>query len=208
MNADKEVLIVDDEEGVRVSWQRFLSQRGLKVTTADDGASAISQLSRRRADVVVSDLRMPGTDGLDVLKWLQEHQPDSRFILFTGYGNDHVERRAQELGAYSYLEKPVSPDVLADVIVEALSAAPKLVDEQPSVPEPELVPVQNEAPGAAKQHKPPPATAHTLLSTIGLLLAAPFLGLAYVVFLPVIGFGIMGWLVASEVKKGLWQRKG
>jgi len=117
-----QVMLVDDEEGVRTSWQRFFRDRGVATTTAPDGASAIDQLSRQPVDVVVSDLRMPGKDGLELLEWLHVRQPDTRFIMLTGYGDKGLEGRVRELGAVDYLEKPVSPDVLARAVERALAA--------------------------------------------------------------------------------------
>ena len=70
MNAQKKVMFVDDEEGVRVSWNRYLSAHGFDVTTAADGANAISKLRNEEVDVVVSDLRMPGIDGIQLLEWI------------------------------------------------------------------------------------------------------------------------------------------
>jgi CheY-like chemotaxis protein len=193
------VMFVDDEEGVRVSWQRFLQDRGLKVSTAPDGASAIAELSRHPVDVVVSDLRMPGTDGLELLKWLHDRQPETRFILFTGYGDIQVERRARELGASDYLEKPISPDVLAHAIDVALDpgrlhAALPVVDVKPVrvVPRPSV-----EVTATERAERTP-------LQTVGLLVAAPFIGLAFVVFLPVIGLGALAWTVTRHIKGALW----
>ena len=201
MTRKNRVMFVDDEEGVRVSWQRFLQDRGLAVTTAPDGASAIAELSRQPVDVVVSDLRMPGTDGLELLKWLHDRQPATRFILFTGYGDAQVERRARELGASDYLEKPVSPDVLAHAIDVALDPGrlhpvlPVLDVKRRTQPAPS---VQRTARMDAASKERTPA------QTIGLLVAAPFLGLAFVMFLPVIGLGALAWVVTQQIKGVLW----
>jgi len=195
MTRKNRVLFVDDEEGVRVSWQRFLQDRGLSVTTAPDGASAIAELSRQPVDVVVSDLRMPGADGLELLKWLHDRQPATRFILFTGYGDAHVEQRARELGAFDYLEKPLSPDVLAHAIDGALDPA-RL---HPVLP---VVDVKRTPAKVATRPQAPSTTARerTPAQTVGLLVAAPFIGLAFVVFLPVIGLGALAWVVTRQLK--------
>lgn len=201
MTRKNRVMFVDDEEGVRVSWQRFLQDRGLTVMTAPDGASAIAELSRQPVDVVVSDLRMPGTDGLELLKWLHDRQPTTRFILFTGYGDAQVERRARELGASDYLEKPVSPDVLAHAIDVALDPGrlhpvlPVLDVKRRTRTLPAVQPTART--DAASQERTP-------AQTIGLLVAAPILGLAFVVFLPVIGLGALAWVVTRQVKAVLW----
>jgi len=200
MTRKNRVMFVDDEEGVRVSWQRFLQDRGLAVTTAPDGASAIAELSRQPVDVVVSDLRMPGTDGLELLKWLHDRQPTTRFILFTGYGDAQVEQRARELGACDYLEKPVSPDVLAHAIDVALDPA-RLHPVLP-VLDVKRMPTTRAVRPAARTDAT--SQERTPAQTIGLLVAAPFLGLAFVMFLPVIGLGALAWVVTRQVKGILW----
>src|SRR5512140_27986 len=106
MAPKQRVMFVDDEEGVRQSWDRLLTERGFAVSTAADGARAQARLTEEPADVVVADLRMPRVDGLQLLEWLRKEQPQTRFILVTGFGSDAVEQRARELGAYGYLNKP------------------------------------------------------------------------------------------------------
>ena len=93
VNARKRVMFVDDEESVRLSWSRYLSQQGFDVTTANDGASAISMLQAEPVDVVVSDLRMPGVDGVQLLEWIHDERPGTQFILLTGFGSEDVEKK-------------------------------------------------------------------------------------------------------------------
>ncbi len=204
----KRVMFVDDEEGVRKSFDRLLSERGFAVSTVEDGDRAVSLLREEPAEVIVSDLRMPGLDGLQLLQWVHERQPQTRFILLTGYGNAEVERKARALGAYEYLNKPISPDALSLVITAAMQASqaeeraraaaavapvaapvaqPALVVEAPAA-EPAL---EEEAPGGLK----------TGLKMAGGLIAAPIAGLAFVIFLPVIGFGMLAWVVVEAIRK-------
>jgi DNA-binding NtrC family response regulator len=200
MSRDKQVLFVDDEEGVRRSWQRFLQERGVPTTTAPDGASAIDQLSREPVDVVVSDMRMPGKNGLELLEWLKVRQPETRFIMLTGYGNEGLERRVRELGAVDYLEKPVSPEVLAYAVERALAAdrmtprAAEAVEQRAAVEQAAAVEAVPETAPAARQSP---------LLTLGMIVAAPLLGLAFVLFLPVIGIAALAWVLAGVVKSAL-----
>lgn len=193
MSAQKRVMFVDDEEGVRVSWNRFLSQHGFDVTTAEDGARAINKLREEPVDVVVSDLKMPGVDGIQLLQWIHEKRPQTQFILLTGYGNEDVERTVRELGAFDYLNKPISPDTLAAVVTAAthLRLIPK---EEPRVLEAEAAPELTEAPRVAVEEMVEPKSGLRRTAEIAVgLVAAPILGLAFVVFLPIIGFGALFW---------------
>ncbi|MHB1193556.1 MAG: response regulator [Longimicrobiales bacterium] len=200
MNAQKRVMLVDDEESVRLSWNRYLSQQGFEVTTADDGANAISQLQAGQVDVVVSDLRMPGVDGVQLLQWIHDERPQTQFILLTGFGSEDVEKKVRELGAFDYLNKPISPDTLAAVVTAATHL--KLV--------PQAAPMVLEAPVAPQVAEVAPvATAPEVQAKSGLrrftevtvgLVAAPLMGLAFVVFLPVIGFGALFYRMGETLK--------
>ncbi len=206
-NANQEILFVDDEKGVREGWKRFLSAENRTVTTAEDGESAISGLSRRPIDLVISDLRMPGVDGLDVLEWVHEHKPETRFVLITGYGSDEVEQRARSLGAFGYLQKPVLPDQLAEIAEAALRGEPSswegAVQEEPAMAEPVVEAV---APVAVPEPESTQAQAAALEPALQLTLRdlrrlamAPILGFAYIVFLPVIGIAAACYGVGSKV---------
>lgn len=195
------VMFVDDEEGVRTSWDRFLSERGFDVTTANDGGAAIERLREEPVDVVVSDLKMPGLDGVALLEWLHEEQPETRFILFTGYGNAEVERRVKELGAFDYLNKPIYPEELAAVVTAATHL--KLLGTEDdvaeaasvSVQEAEAVPVETLPEESALRMSGP----RRAMEIVGGLIVAPLLGLAFVIFLPVIGFGALFWTLGREI---------
>ena len=202
----RKVMFVDDEEGVRISWNRYLSEHGFDVTTVEDGAKAISKLRAEPVDVVVSDLKMPGVDGIQLLEWLHDTQPETRFILLTGYGNEAVERKVRELGAFDYLNKPISPDTLAAVVTAATHL--KLIDPEPEVHEevavetavaeeaiPAEAPIQVEAPARGKSGW------RRSLEILTGLIVAPLLGLAFVVFLPIIGFGALFWMLGES----LWE---
>ena len=197
MNAHKRVMFVDDEEGVRMSWDRYLSAHGFEVTTAEDGAKAISQLRNEPVDVVVSDLKMPSIDGVELLEWIHDKQPQTQFILLTGYGNDAVENRVRELGAFDYLNKPIRPDTLAAVVTAAsiLDLAPPVAEavDEPQAIQPE-VEVQTQPEVKAKS-----GLRRTLEIVVGLI-AAPILGLLFCIFLPVIGFAALFWTVGQSLR--------
>jgi DNA-binding NtrC family response regulator len=114
------VLIVDDEEDFRTTLAGRLQLRDLKPDTAADGKKALECLEKQvEPDVMVLDLRLSGMDGLEVLRRTKEAYPDVEVIILTGYGSTAAEAEARRLGAFDYLQKPVTIDLLAETIKSA-----------------------------------------------------------------------------------------
>ena len=114
------VLIVDDEEGFREALAARLQFRNLPSDTATGGPEALEFLEKQvEPDVMVLDLRLPGMDGLEVLRQTKTAYPDLEVIILTGYGTTAVEAEARKLGAFDYLQKPVTIDLLAEKIMSA-----------------------------------------------------------------------------------------
>lgn len=206
MSAYNKVMFVDDEEGVRTSWDRMLSGYGFDVTTAEDGAKAVRELRDNPVDVVVSDLKMPGLDGVQLLEWIHARSPETRFILLTGYGSEDVEKRVRELGAFEYLNKPISPETLAAVVTAAMhlkmdiaphaDVAETVALEAATAVETEAAPAVEVAPQPEVVRK---SRLRAAFEIMGGLVVAPLLGLAFVMFLPVIGFGALFWMLGESV---------
>ena len=93
--------------------------RGVCPTIAHDGEQALALVEDDRPEVMVLDLRMPGLDGLEVLRRLKTSHPEIEVIIVTGHGSERDERAARDLGAFAYLSKPVSIDVLVRTMKEA-----------------------------------------------------------------------------------------
>ena len=106
------VLIVDDEIGIVESLQILFRGEGYEVATALGGQEALAALESERPDIVVSDIRMPGTTGLDVLARAREVDPEMAVILMTAQASLQSAMRAVNEGAYYYLQKPFSNDEL------------------------------------------------------------------------------------------------
>ena len=106
------VLLVDDEKDFVNSLSERIQMRELDSKIAYDGEQALELVTDEIPDVVVLDLRMPGIDGLEVLERLKKKYPKVQVIILTGHGSDEDERIAKRLGAYDYLQKPVSIDKL------------------------------------------------------------------------------------------------
>lgn len=204
MRPQNRVMFVDDEEAVLAGWDRLLSDRGLEVTTARDGASAIAELQKNPVNVVVSDLRMPDVNGLELLEWMHDEQPGTPFILMTGYGDDDVERRARELVAVDYLAKPVAPGTLGAAIDAALRMGLLPAASAEALMAPPLATVAQEVQPVAEEAETVAAKSLGVLGTIGSLIAAPLVGLAFVIFLPLIGFGALIMVLGEIVRDKIW----
>ena len=113
------VLMVDDEEDLVTLMARRLEKRGMAVATATSGADALSLAARRRFDVAVVDLKMPGMDGVEVMQRLRQIQPFIQTIMFTGHGTTESALEAGKLDAYRYVMKPCPFDELIEIIREA-----------------------------------------------------------------------------------------
>ena len=139
MNDKASILIVDDEEVVRRSHLRSLAVTGCHTEAASDGEEALQVMEQHPFDVVLLDLRMPGLDGMEVLRTLKERWPDSEVVVITGYPTIESAKEAVRLGAHNYIAKPVDVKDVHAVIQEclggesaALGEAP-LPDEAPSL---------------------------------------------------------------------------
>jgi len=119
MNHKAKILIVDDEEVVRLSFTRALATTHCQVKAVASWTQVAEALQNDPYDVVLLDLRMPDVDGITVLRAVKQRWPDSEVIVITGYPTLDTAKEAVALGAYDYLAKPVGPDQL----VEASNAA-------------------------------------------------------------------------------------
>jgi EAL domain-containing protein (putative c-di-GMP-specific phosphodiesterase class I) len=114
------VLLVDDEpEQLRAS-ERVLSRAGLEIATARDGETAIAAIRAQSFDAVVSDISMPGLDGIGLLRFMRQHDEDVPVILMTAAPAVETAVEALEHGAYKYLVKPVSAQRLEEVVQKAV----------------------------------------------------------------------------------------
>jgi signal transduction histidine kinase len=101
------ILVVDDEPAILTTVTAILTQEGYDVDSAPDGETAVRAVGDRHYDLVLTDLKLPGVDGLDVLAEVQKHSPDTVTVMMTGYGSVDSALEAVQLGAYEYLLKPM-----------------------------------------------------------------------------------------------------
>ena len=116
----KRILVVDDEENLRRVTQLKLQQVGYEAMTASDGAQALEVLSKHPQDLVLTDLKMPGMSGIELLQKIKEEYLEVVVIVVTAYGTIESAVEAMRLGAYDYIIKPVNADALKLIVSRAL----------------------------------------------------------------------------------------
>jgi two-component system nitrogen regulation response regulator NtrX len=114
------ILVVDDEPGVRSSVSGVLKDEGFDVDTAGTGEECLEKANGAAFDVIVLDIWLPGLDGLTTLQRLRERQIDSQVVIISGHGNIESAVRAIKMGAYDFIEKPLSLEKTVLVIRNAL----------------------------------------------------------------------------------------
>ena len=114
------ILIVDDETVIRDALKRILDSRRFFVEACSSGYGAIDLLHKQDFDLIVTDLKMPGMSGIEVLKAVKALQPNVPVIIITGYATVDTAVEAMKNGAFDYLSKPFSPDQFLEKVEEAL----------------------------------------------------------------------------------------
>ncbi|WP_461210017.1 response regulator [Desulfocurvus sp. DL9XJH121] len=108
----KRILLVDDEERFLSATAKFLGMSGFDVQTADNGADALSKCSRDAFEVVVLDIKMPGVNGLEVLRELRRDHPEIRVLVLSGDADRETIYECMRLGAGEFISKPIDLDEL------------------------------------------------------------------------------------------------
>jgi DNA-binding response OmpR family regulator len=122
------LLLVDDETEFVETLRARLALRDLEARVARDGQEALSAVETEEPDVIVLDLKMPGIDGIEVLRRVKEAYPNVEVIILTGHGSKRDEEVARSLGAFDYLQKPVDLDKLVPRITGAFKRRMKKLE--------------------------------------------------------------------------------
>jgi two-component system, NtrC family, response regulator HydG len=115
------LLIVDDELTVRDSLGKWFHEEGYEVATAESASEALTRMAESRWDLALVDIKMHGTDGIELQRRLREIDPELLVIIMTGYASVETAVAALKNGAYDYVTKPLDPDEIAHLIKNALS---------------------------------------------------------------------------------------
>lgn len=116
----KNILVVDDEESVRVILKQILEKGGFGADVANDGEDAIEKMKKCSYDMLVTDINMPRMDGVALLKKSKELYPKIPVIFITAYGKDKIIMEAMKTGLSNYIEKPFKMDDVIRTIKENL----------------------------------------------------------------------------------------
>ena len=114
------VLVVDDEDVIRRGICRVMEGRGYQAEAAESGYGAVEKLQKTPFSIVITDLKMPGMDGIEVLKAIKILQPEVPVIIITGYSTVDTAVEAMKNGAFDYIAKPFTPDQMIEMVEKAL----------------------------------------------------------------------------------------
>lgn len=117
------ILVVDDEPLVAKSCVRILAGRGFDVVSTLSGEDGLNRAMSQPFDLVVTDLKMPDLDGMEIVRTLRRDRPDTQLVIMTGFGTTSTAVEAIKLGVIEYLEKPFTTEQFTDAVGKALAVA-------------------------------------------------------------------------------------
>jgi DNA-binding NtrC family response regulator len=193
MNTKPQVLVIDDDAVIGRSFDRVLSDKGYEVSTAMSGEEALKDMENTEYDVVFTDIKMPGMDGIEVAERIKARCPWTPVVVITGYGTTENEAKASVLGVSGFVRKPLTPEMIESVTLKALEMPVAVQEAANEDTVPAKTPI-SELKGWRK--------ALRIVSNILLFLAAPFIALSYVIALPLVGLYTFAKLAVEA-----WQKK-
>lgn len=123
----QKILIIEDDQAFGMMLKGWLKRNGYEPSLSLKAEAAKSELAKEQFDLVLTDLRLPDGDGIEVLHWVKERKKDIPVIIMTSYGEVNTAVAAMKLGAEDFLEKPVNPSVLQEKLVQSLSKTANVV---------------------------------------------------------------------------------
>jgi len=113
------ILVIDDEDSIRKLLKISLTHKGYEVVIAEDGEKGIEAFQREKPHIVLTDIKMPGIDGIEVLKQIKGLYPDTQVIVITGHGDMQSAVEALQLDASDFINKPITDDELSIALKRA-----------------------------------------------------------------------------------------
>jgi CheY-like chemotaxis protein len=127
-NGKKSILIIEDDDEMRSLLKDFIEE-GYTIESVNNGLEAIEKLVRQPFDLIITDIRVSGLTGLDILPRLKKFQPDVSIIVITAFGGKRASRRAFEKGATAYIGKPIDLQKLKQMIHRLISLRKTMLEE-------------------------------------------------------------------------------
>ena len=121
MTTQGKLLIVDDELSVRDSLGKWFREEGYEVATTENASDALTRLAEQRWDAALVDIKMHGTDGIELQRRMHEMDPEMIVIIMTGYASVETAVAALKNGAYDYVTKPLDPEEIAHLVKNAIA---------------------------------------------------------------------------------------
>ena len=115
-NMNGKVLIVDDQFGIRILLNEVFQKEGYQTFQAANGVQALEILTKNKPDIILLDMKIPGMDGIEILKRMKKLNQDIRVIIMTAYGELDMIQEARDLGALTHFAKPFDIDDLRDAV--------------------------------------------------------------------------------------------
>lgn len=201
MNAMRKVLVVDDDPVVSKSFDRVLTRKGYLVVSAENGLDALNKLAQADYEAVFTDIKMPGMDGIEVAQQVRARQPWTPVVIITGYGSAEHEARAEAAGVRGFLRKPLSPDMIESSLADAIAEVPAAMAVQAGVAVAEAA-VAVAAPEQAEEAAAEGRSVGQFIKNLALFFASPFIALAYVALLPLVGAVLLARTAAQAWRHG------
>jgi DNA-binding NtrC family response regulator len=121
------ILIIEDDDEMRSLLKDFVEEEGFEADSVEKGISAFKKLMTESFDLIITDIRMPGYSGLDILPELKRLQPEIPIVVITAFGSEEVYRKALSRGANAYLEKPIHFHKLKELIYDIISSKGRMI---------------------------------------------------------------------------------
>jgi len=119
----RSLLVIDDEKLVRWSIQQSMEKEDFKVVSSADGNDAIEKIQKERFDVIITDLVMPGMNGLEVARRAREIHPETKIIMMTAHGSLLDRQEAQKVGVTNFINKPFQVNEVKAIVSRLISEA-------------------------------------------------------------------------------------
>jgi len=191
MNIKPQVLVIDDDAVVGRSFDRVLSKKGYEVSTALTGEEGLRDAESTDYDVIFTDIRMPGMDGLEVAERIRAKCPWTPVVVITGYGTEDNEARASVLGVSGFVHKPLTPEIIETITLKALKDHGPPGQAAGDIESTKETTTEERISGIRK--------AGIFGKNVGLFFAAPFIALGYVIALPFVGIYMIAKLSLEAV---------